>query len=77
MIWGLKVLSPAEVPVSVSSLLAHGSTMDDGTRAGPDDGVVVGAVLESVAAVPVSVKRRSVLAELEPRTRLPSRMLPA
>ena len=73
--WGLKVLSPREVPVRVRVLAAAVPS-----AMAPEllqmTALLLDAVLESTAPAPAMVKRRSVVAEFEPRFRLPTRLLP-
>ena len=73
--WGLKVLSPVEVPVSVNVLAATVpwaiAPVLLHTMA-----LALETVLESTAPVPEMVKSRSVEAEFEPKFKLPTRLLP-
>ena len=72
----MKVLSPVEVPVRVSVLAAAAPPCTMAPVLLQTMALALEAVLESTAPAPAMVKRRSVVAEFEPRLRLPTRLLP-
>ena len=73
--WGLKVLSPVEVPVRVN---VRAATVP--WAIAPEllqiIALALEAVLEITAPAPEIVKSRSVEAEFEPKFKLPTRLLP-